>query len=185
MNKESIPVPQKGYPDELVEGRIISAANKLRKTCETARINPDSTKSVIDLGSGQGFDVEALLTVFSNAQVYAVDYYNLLPSKLTTNERVSFHQGLFTDILASKTISPVDLVLCKFMSSCHGFNDSNINLLVQAIGDNGRLMTCGDNAEMEITGWFRKSFEPVLELSQCDISVWRPTLISQGDALRD
>ncbi|MDP2860204.1 MAG: hypothetical protein Q8N98_00660, partial [bacterium] len=146
----------------------------LRRTCEEAGLFLATTGCVLNLGCGQGFDVSALLFVFPVAQIHAVDYYNLLPPSLLSNNRVRFHRGLITQVLASKTIPVVDLILCKFMDKNHGFTDANIHLLRQAMAENGKLITCGDNGAMESAEWFRNSFEPVLELHEMDISVWGP-----------
>jgi len=89
---------------------------------------------------------------------------NVQPHKqLLDNPRVKFHKGLFMDILGQNIIPPSDFVFLSFASRHHGFNENNIQQLINLVGK-GVLFTIGDNALLESEKWFRNGFQVVYEV---------------------
>ncbi len=168
-----LPRPQKHYDSQEWETMVSVTIDILERISKENCICTEKVGIATNLGCGEGTDVNALLTVFPQAIVHAVDYFKQLDQSLLHNPRVVFHQGLFTEVLDLNQIPSSDIVLCKLMGYQHGFNDQTISLLAKVV-DNGFLVAAGDNGEFEKTFWFRKYFSenPIKDIND-DVTIWR------------
>ena len=157
--EDDLPRPQPAYFLELMGGDN-PVEFLLNKTIEAAGINKDDVKTAVDLGPGRGVGIDALLKIFPNATVHAVDYHDTLPANLRESPRVEFHQGLFVDVLKEKTVPSADFVFLSYASRHHGFKEENIELLAILVGK-GYLLTVGDNDGLEAKKWFKERFRMI------------------------
>lgn len=112
------------------------------------------------------------LLAFPNAIIHAVDYHSVLVNDAKIHERVAFHQGLVTDVLASGDLPHADIVLVSFASRHHGFTADNIVLLSSHTRQ--FLLTTGDNAGLEQESWFHNVFHFCKAVDNIGALIWTP-----------
>lgn len=150
-----------------------SSVYHLEKAWKKTEINPESIRSIAQFGPGIGSDSAAFLTVFPCAHIDLIDYYDDLHPTLKNNQRVTFHQGLFVDVLEEGGLPQADLTVIANVGHNHGFNEDTIHLLERAVGA-GYLLTDGDTGILNGAGWFCDKFTMIMCLdSHPDMMLWQ------------
>jgi trans-aconitate methyltransferase len=132
----------------------------------------ERVKVILDLYCGNGILTLGSLLAFPNAIIHALDYHPVLVEDAKTHARVTFHQGLVTDVLASDALPHADIVLVSFASRHHGFTADNIALLSSHTKQ--FLLTTGDNAGLEQEFWFRDVFNFHNVVDDMGAVIWTP-----------
>jgi hypothetical protein len=171
-----IPPHQSSSFSEDFPETVDSLSTYMKLRWEKTEIDPLSIINVAQLGPGIGVDLGAFLKLFANAHFHVVDYYDMLHPTIAQDPRVSFHQGLYTDVLAHTVFPDVDLTILSFISRFHGFTERNAGLLRTLVGD-GLLLTHADNGLIESQPWFRKQFSFMKAL---DNIIFEGTCLWQG-----
>jgi 16S rRNA G1207 methylase RsmC len=135
-------------------------------------IKPENVHSVLELGCGNGAITAGSLSTFPNADIYAVDYYDVLDRYLLQNPRIKFTRGLFTDVLQQRNFEPVDIIMLIFLGRHHGFNEENIHLLGESVKSGGLIFTEGDNGMIENLSKFQQYFQ-LTKWIDIDLCIWR------------
>lgn len=144
----------------------------LKKRFERVSLNFANVGTVLDLFCGNGILTLGSVLAFPYAEVHAVDYHPVLVKDAQTHERVIFHQGFVTDVLASGTLPCSDIVIVSFASRHHGFTGENIALLSSHTSQ--FLLTTGDNAGLEQKPWFLNVFNFHKTVDDMGAVIWTP-----------
>ena len=144
----------------------------LEKRFQQVDLDFERIETVLDLFCGNGILTLGSLLAFPNAEIHAVDYHSVLVDDARTHERVTFHQGWVTEILASDAVPTADIVIVSFASRHHGFTEENIALLSSHTRQ--FLLTTGDNAGLEQKPWFRGVFNFHKMVDEIGAIIWTP-----------
>lgn len=146
--------------DWLFDANVRAEVKRIEEWLTEINLDPQNVEVVTHLGPGAGQETQALLGVFSQAQIHAIDYYDHIKDGVKQSPRVTFHQGLFVDVLQSGEVPKSGVVLMSDINIQHGFGSKNIGLLTSLVGD-GFLMAWGDNGNIESKIWFQEKFERI------------------------
>ncbi len=171
MAERPLPKPQKDRPRSAFESMATGYGFLFEQINESLGINPDTITTITEFGCGQGAATTALLRTYQDSHIHALDYHRILNPEVASDPRVDFYQGLFVDLLRSG-LPPAQISVLGAMSMDHGFDRETVKLLKQYT--RGQLLvTYGDNAGLEQTDWFKKSFTLISEDRGLIYATWR------------